>query len=55
MGKRYEGKRTANSVALSMFVGSRLMPGRDGRPQRPLSAEEAAEKARKRMKEERNG
>lgn len=41
-----QGKQTVNSKALSMFVGSRLMPGRDGRPQRKLSEKEAYEKAR---------
>lgn len=42
-----QGKQTVNSKALSMFVGSRLMPGRDGRPQRKLSEKDAYEKAKK--------
>ena len=44
MGK-YEGKETVNSKALSFYIGSILMPTRDGRPQRKLTAEEAYEKA----------
>ena len=34
-------RQTVNSRSLSLFVGSRLMPGRDGKPQRKLSAKEA--------------
>lgn len=40
-----QGKQTINSKSLSLFVGSRLMPGRDGKAQRKLSAREAYEKA----------
>ena len=51
MAKKHVGKQTVNSTALSMFVGSRLMPGRDGRPQRKLTAEEAYEKAKERRRD----
>ena len=44
----YNSKKTVNSMALSMFIGSRLMPGRDGKAQRPLTAEEAYRKAKER-------
>ena len=42
-----ESKETINSKALSMFIGSHLMPGRDGKEQRPLTEKEAYEKAKK--------
>lgn len=49
MAKRIETKRSENAKALSVFIGSRLLPGRDGKPQRKLTPEEAARIA-KRMK-----
>lgn len=50
----YQGKQTVNSMALSMFIGSRLMPGANGKPQRKLSEKEAYDKAveRERMRNE---
>ena len=44
-----QGKETVNSRALSLYIGSRLMPGRDGKPQRHLSDKEAYELAKKQM------
>lgn len=46
---KYQGKETVNSRALSLFLGSRLMPGRDGEAQRHLSEREAYELAKKQM------
>lgn len=51
MSEKYVGKQTINSRALSMFIGSALIPGRDGKPQKRLTAEEAYEKAAKEMYE----
>lgn len=34
-------RKTNNAEVLSVFLGSRLMPGRDGKPQKPLTVEEA--------------
>ena len=47
---KVQGKETVNSKALSMFIGSRLMPGADGKPQMKLTMEQAYEKARRRVK-----
>ena len=47
---KYQGKETVNSRALSLYIGSHLMPGRDGKPQRHLSEKEAYELAKKQMK-----
>lgn len=30
-------KKPSNASVLSVYIGSRLMPGRDGKPQRKLS------------------
>ena len=42
MGK---SRNTLNARALSIYIGSALLPGRDGKAQRKLSAREAYEKA----------
>ena len=44
MGK---SRNTLNARALSIYIGSALLRGRDGKPQRKLTAKEAYEKARK--------
>ena len=44
MGK---SRNTLNARALSIYIGSALLPGRDGKPQKKLTAKEAYEKARK--------
>lgn len=49
MSEKYVGKQTLNSRALSMFIGSALLPGRDGKPQKRLTEKEAYEKAVKEM------
>lgn len=41
-------KKPSNASVLSVYIGSRLMPGRDGKPQRKLSMEEAERIAKKR-------
>ena len=46
-----KAKRTTNSIALSRYLGSRLLPGMDGKPQRKLSAKEAYEMAVKERSE----
>ena len=42
-------KKPSNASVLSIYIGSRLMPGRDGKPQRKLTVEEAERIAKKRM------
>lgn len=50
MSRENFGKETVNSRALSMYVGSALLPGRDGKPQRKLTAKQAYEKAKRERK-----
>lgn len=40
-------KQSTSTRALSIWIGSALLPGRDGKPQRKLTAREAYEKARR--------
>lgn len=42
-------KKPSNASVLSIYIGSRLMPSRDGKPQRKLTVEEAKRIAKKRM------
>ena len=43
-------KKPTNAQVLSIYIGSHLMPGRDGKAQKPLSVREAEKEAKKRMR-----
>lgn len=44
-------KQSTSTRALSMLIGSALLPGRDGKPQRKLTEKEAYEKAKRESEE----
>lgn len=46
---------STSTKALSIFLGRALLPGKDGRPQRKLTAKEAYEKAVELDERRRNG
>ena len=50
MSEKRIGKDTVNSRALSIYVGSALLPSMDGKPQRKMTAKQAYEKAKRERK-----
>ena len=48
MSKKHVGKQSTSTRALSIYIGRALLPGKDGRPQRKLTAKEAYEEAMRR-------